>query len=92
VLTFCVRVGSFRARPLDALSRARLADEVVGRDNFVGGYDYDHSRQVVTVCFRSSGVYEYYGVPQSFADEFAIPHPWHRVYDRIKAFRYQQIA
>ena len=58
----------------------------------VNAYDYDSATGVLTLRFNDGSLYQYYGVPQSFADEFSYPHPWHRVHDRIKAYGYQRVA
>ena len=36
--------------------------------------------------FNDASIYEYSGVPSDLAAEFDTPHPWHRVYARLKAY------
>lgn len=47
---------------------------------------YDAERQVLTVEFRSGGIYEYSSVAQSLFDQLTNgqPHPWTRVGPVIK--------
>ena len=58
----------------------------------VAGYEYDAGSLVLILQFKDGAVYEYTGVPADFAAEFDLPHPWHRVHARIKAFPYRRIS
>ncbi|HVX21870.1 MAG TPA: KTSC domain-containing protein [Acidimicrobiales bacterium] len=58
----------------------------------IAGYDYDPDTGVLTVAFRTGGVYEYDDVTPELADEFSQPHPWHRVQGDVTALHYRRIG
>jgi len=57
----------------------------------VSAYEYESGTLTLLVQFKNGSIYEYSDVPSDFAAEFDIPHPWHRVHARIKAYPYRQI-
>jgi len=48
----------------------------------VAGYHYDVDTGVLTVAFRTGGVYE----------RFSRPHPWHRVQNDVTTFHYRRVG
>jgi KTSC domain len=58
----------------------------------VHSYGYDPRTHVLTIRFRSGGLYNYFEVPETLASEFARPHPWHRVRRRVLSHRCERIG
>jgi len=57
----------------------------------VSSYEYESGTLTLRVQFNDGSLYEYSGVPSDLAAEFDTPHPWHRVYARLKAYPYRRI-
>ncbi len=77
---------------------SKWSREILGRRHVipviseaVSAYEYDPASSKLTILFLSGSIYEYFDVPQDFADEFNAPHPWHRVNQRIRRYRYQHV-
>ena len=50
----------------------------VQSDN-VHSYEYESTTGVLTVLFRSGGLYEYSGISENLASWFKAPHPWRHI-------------
>ena len=57
----------------------------------VASYKYESGTRILLVQFKDASIYEYSGVPSDLAAEFDSPHPWRRIYGRLKAYPYRRI-
>ena len=64
------------------------------RSDAVSGVAYDPGKNVLTVQFRSGGLYQYDGVPESLYEDFlaAQPHPWSECGAEIKRYAFRRVA